>query len=357
MTRQVLFAMRDSSSWSLGMGRLAGVPVRLHVSVIVGALFAVYIGSRASGDHDYSGYGLLAALVWFGSLIVHQMGHLIAAGRIGAHVDRIVIGLLGDLAPATVPHEPRREMVVALAGPIANAIVLLIVTPALIVSNADLKDMLLSPLAPQGLLDPAEFWHLLLKLTFWCNWLLFLVNMLPALPLDAGRALYCGLRPALGDKGAIAAVARGGLIVSVIGLTIWSCLAQQDPKGPVVPVWLPSSLLCLYLIFTARIEAARLEDDEHDTDLLGYDFSQGYTSLEQPAEPPRRREPNFVQRWLDKRREVKRRRAREIEEEEERRVDEILARVKDVGLESLSPEERALLQRVSERYRNRQGHH
>ena len=97
----------------VGMGRLAGVPVRLHVSVIVGALFAVYIGSRASGDHDYSGYGLLAALVWFGSLIVHQMGHLIAAGRIGAHVDRIVIGLLGDLAPATVPHEPRREMVVA----------------------------------------------------------------------------------------------------------------------------------------------------------------------------------------------------------------------------------------------------
>src|SRR5205085_8772617 len=67
--------------------------------------------------------------------------YLIAAGRIGAHVDRIVIGLLGDLAPATVPHEPRREMVVALAGPIANAIVLLIVTPALIVSNADLKDM------------------------------------------------------------------------------------------------------------------------------------------------------------------------------------------------------------------------
>ena len=143
-------------------------------------------------------------------------------------------------------------MVVALSGPIANAIVLLIVTPALIVSNADLKEMLLSPLGPQGLLDPAEFWRLLLKLTFWCNWLLFLVNMLPALPLDAGRGpVFCGLRPALGDKGAIAAVARGGLIVTVIGLTVWSCLAPQDPKPPVVPVWLPSSLLCLYLIFTA----------------------------------------------------------------------------------------------------------
>ncbi len=349
--------MRDSSNWSLSLGRLAGVPVRLHVSVIVGVLLAVYIGGRASPDHDYSGYGLLAGLVWFGSLIVHQMGHLIAAGRIGAHVDRIVIGLLGDLAPATVPHEPRREMAIALSGPIANTIVLFIVTPALIVSNADLKDMLLSPLGPQGLLEPAEFWRILLKLTFWCNWLLLLINLLPALPLDVGRALYCGLKPALGDKGAIAAVARGGLIVSVVGLTAWAILSQQDQKAPVVPVWLPTSLLSLYLIFTARSEVARLDDDEHDSDLLGYDFSQGYTSLEQTAESPRRREPNFIQRWLDKRRAEKRRRAREIEEEEERRVDEILARVKDVGVEALAPEERALLQRVSQRYRNRQGHH
>jgi hypothetical protein len=90
---------------------------------------------------------------------------------------------------------------------------------------------------------------------------------------------------------------------------------------------------------------------------LGYDFSQGYTSLEQAADTPRRRERNFIQRWLDKRRDVKRRRTREVEEEEERRVDEILARVKDVGLEALAPDERALLQRVSQRYRNRQGHH
>ncbi len=329
--------MRDSSNWTLGLGRLAGVPVRLHASVIVGVLFAVYIGGRASPDHDYWGYGLLAGLVWVGSLIVHQMGHLIAAGRIGAHVDRIVVGLLGDLSPAIVPHEPRREMVIALSGPIANAVVLLIVTPAMIVSGADLKDMLLSPLAPQGLLDSAEFWRILLKMTFWCNWLLLLVNVLPALPLDVGRAIYCGLRPALGDKGAIAAVARGGLLVTVIGLSLWACLAQQDQKTPVVPVWLPTSLLCLYLIFTAKSEVARLDDDEHDSDLLGYDFSQGYTSLEQTADAPRRREPNFIQRWLDKRRDEKRRRAREIEEEEERRVDEILARVKDVGFEALAP--------------------
>jgi Zn-dependent protease len=349
--------MREYSNWTLSAGRIGGVPVRLHASLIFGLIFAVYIADRAiPNDPDSWVYGVLASAIWFGSLLVHQFGHLYAAHRIGANVDRIVIGPLGDMAAATVPNEPRRELIVVLAGPIVQAFVLLIVTPALIVSGEDLKEYLLSPLGPHNFLA-GGLGLTVLKLTFWSNWLLFLVNLFPSLPLDAGRALVCGLRPSLSENRlATAAVARGGLIVTVIALAVWSFLAQSGPEKPIIPIWLPLSLLSIYLIFTVRNEVARLDDDERDGDLLGYDFSQGYTSLEQGGDNPRRREPNLVQRWLERRREEKRRRAREIEEEEERRVDEILARVKDVGLEALSPEERALLDRVSERYRNRQGH-
>jgi Zn-dependent protease len=349
--------MRDYSSWTLSAGRIGGVPVRLHASLIFGLIFAVYIADRAiPNDPDSWIYGVLASLIWFGGLLVHQFGHLYAAHRVGANVDRIVIGPLGDMAPATVPQEPNRELIVVLAGPIVQAFVLLVVTPAMIVSGEDLKEYLLSPLGPHNFLA-GGFGQTILKLAFWSNWLLFLVNILPALPLDAGRALCCGLRSSLSEnRFATAAVARGGTIVTVIALSLWAFLAQNAADKAIVPIWLPLCLLSVYLVFTVRNEAARLDDDERDGDLLGYDFSQGYTSLEQSGEKPRRREPNVVQRWLERRREEKRRRAREVEEEEERRVDEILARVKDVGLEALSPEERALLHRVSERYRNRQGH-
>jgi 2-oxo-4-hydroxy-4-carboxy--5-ureidoimidazoline (OHCU) decarboxylase len=51
---------------------------------------------------------------------------------------------------------------------------------------------------------------------------------------------------------------------------------------------------------------------------------------------------------------MKQRRLRQLEREEERRVDSILVRVKELGLDAISPEERALLQRVSARYRDRQ---
>ncbi|HEV3416543.1 MAG TPA: hypothetical protein VG056_07015, partial [Pirellulales bacterium] len=333
---------------------------RLHASFIVGALFAIYIAGQASStEHDYRFYGFLAVLIWFGSLAIHQFGHLVAAWRVGANVERIVIGPLGDMVPATAPHEPHRELVVALAGPVAQLLVLVIVAPALIVAKENVLDLVLSPLGPHNLVSGGPngdgLWAVMPKLIFWCNWLLFLVNILPAFPLDAGRALFCGLRPALGDKVAVDAVARGGLIVTIIGLMLWSFLAQGGADTPLVPTWLPLWLLTLHLFFTARHEIARLDDDERDGDLLGYDFSQGYTSLERTGETSRRRGPNLIQSWLEKRRDQKRRRAREIEEEEERRVDEILARVKDAGMGGLSPEERALLERVSQRYRNRQG--
>jgi hypothetical protein len=50
---------------------------------------------------------------------------------------------------------------------------------------------------------------------------------------------------------------------------------------------------------------------------------------------------------------MKERRMRDVEAEEERRVDEVLIRVKELGVNALSPDERALLERVSARYRNR----
>jgi hypothetical protein len=60
-----------------------------------------------------------------------------------------------------------------------------------------------------------------------------------------------------------------------------------------------------------------------------------------------------MRRWLEKRREEKERQLRQQEMAEESRVDEILARLPGVGMQGLSAEERALLERVSARYRNR----
>jgi stage IV sporulation protein FB len=341
--------MRDSSSWTFSLGRWFGVPVRLHVSTLVIALTMMYIASKAAPDQESIGYGLLAIAVWLASLLIHQVGHLAAAARLGGICERVVISPLGDLTPIIVPQDARREIMAAAAGPISNALVLLIVTPALVLSHNDLRDLLFSPLGPPNLLVGGAG-ITALKMAFWFNWLLILVNLLPALPMDAGRAVCSGLRPTMGERDALVMVARIGGLGCFLGLWIWGLLDTRPTA--IVPPWFSLSLVGLYLFLTARHELSKLEDDENDGDLLGYDFSQGYTSLERPGEGARR-EPGPLRRWLRERREEKKRRIRQIEEDEERRVDEILARVKDAGLESLSAEERALLQRVSQRYRNR----
>ena len=89
-----------------------------------------------------------------------------------------------------------------------------------------------------------------------------------------------------------------------------------------------------------------------EDEVFGYDFSQGYTSLERSTEvtPPR---PGMFSRWLQAMRESRTRRRRAQEAAEDRQVDDILSRLHRDGYDSLTPAERALLKRVSARYRGR----
>ena len=90
--------------------------------------------------------------------------------------------------------------------------------------------------------------------------------------------------------------------------------------------------------------------------LFGYDFSQGYTSLERdepPRKKPRRRKVNFFQRWLQRRAARKLQREQERQLAEEQRMDELLAKIQREGRQSLTDEENRFLKRVADKYRNR----
>ena len=85
---------------------------------------------------------------------------------------------------------------------------------------------------------------------------------------------------------------------------------------------------------------------------MGYDFSQGYTSLErnEPSRPERR--PGLLQRWKEKRRMEKQRRDRQEQEHVAQQLDAILEKVHARGIESLSEAERRVLDSASSRLRD-----
>ncbi len=113
-------------------------------------------------------------------------------------------------------------------------------------------------------------------------------------------------------------------------------------------------LLALLIEFLVRAEARLLEDGGYfDDGVFGYDFSEGYTSLESGAPKVRPYRESALKRWRRRRSELRRQRRIARDAAEERRMDEILEKLHREGRLALTDEENRFLVRVSARYRNR----
>ena len=347
--------MHDMSAWSVNLGRWGGVQIRLHASLLLVAVGVLYV----AGQQRHTAEGLLLLAVLLVSLLVHEFGHLLAAARCGGDCDCLVLGPLGGLAHPQVPHDPRVDLKVVMAGPLASglmcldsgAVLLLVFDGATLVG-------LLNPLSfPTEMVDvPAELWPTVmigLQMVFWVNGVLLAFNLLPAFPADGARALRSVFWPTLGYRSAAQLATRVSFVVAAALLVLAWFASDIFPTGVVAPA-LPLVVLAFLFFFCARSQLAKLDEPETSDELFGYDFSQGYTSLEKTFETQRPPRAGLLRRWLQQRREAKLRRQRAEEEEEERRVDGILARLHQAGIDGLSEDEHQLLNRVSRRYRNRQ---
>jgi hypothetical protein len=128
-------------------------------------------------------------------------------------------------------------------------------------------------------------------------------------------------------------------------------LRGSDPAG-IAPAWFVFVLLGIFLFFSAKQEE-RKTDEWDDLGHLGYDYpTSSYNHFDAGHEPVETH-VGFFGRWMERRRESKQRLQREADARDEMLMDEVLDRVHKYGLKSLSEEERALLHRVSQRYRGR----
>jgi Zn-dependent protease len=358
--------MRDPFSWSFPLGRMAGITVRVHILFVV---FVLAMWLRTFKDFATPGSStailILMGLV-FVSVLLHEFGHCYAARFVGGDATDVLLWPLGGLARCDVPNTPAANLLTAVGGPAVN-LLLCLLTASILLScslvppfnplpdnafhtfmgnwaNGNLHG---GPFAPRLLpgdivVHPVEYWQFLVAQLFWVNWFMLLLNLLPAFPLDGGRMLQAILWPRTGYRQAMqVAIFIGFLVMLIVGIyslyqneLLWFCLALF--------IW--SSCKQEYLILETGGEES----------LFGYDFSQGYTSLEQDQPPrPRRKRQNFFQRWLQRRNQRKMQRDMEQAVQEERRMDELLAKIQLTGYNSLTEEEKRFMKRVSDKYRNR----
>ncbi|MCC6159047.1 MAG: site-2 protease family protein [Deltaproteobacteria bacterium] len=158
--------------WSWEIGRPFGIPVRVHATFLI--LLGVVLFTGEGGKPDPA--ALLILLVVFASVVLHELGHSLAARAYGIVVRDITLWPLGGIARLErIPEQPGRQVVIAAAGPaVSFALAGLIAVPAfLLIPDLDPKTR-----AEQILWYAAEI-----------NLMLGLFNLLPALPMDGGRIL------------------------------------------------------------------------------------------------------------------------------------------------------------------------
>lgn len=355
--------MWDPFSWSFSLGRLFGINVRVHVLFPVVALGLVLrAGAKSVYPGEWVDMAVLMALL-FASVLLHEFGHCFGARLVDGDATQILLWPLGGLAAIEVPHTPRANFIATAAGPAVNFLIC-VVAGLLFCSLTDFNVRppwnpfpgKWSPLRinAEGYLalstwkgtpweGPQTLAVILLARLFWLNLLLLLINVvLIGFPLDGGRMFQCLLWPRLGFRQSMLVAIFAGFVVALI-------------LG-VVAIWTEELLdlcLALFIYATCRQQWILLETGGEES-VFGYDFSQGYTSLERDQPAPRRRRPNAIQRWLQRRAQRKLQREQEQREAEERRMDELLEKVQREGLRSLTDEERRFMKRVSDKYRNRQ---
>ena len=220
---------------SLQIGKLAGIPVKLHWSfLLVIPLFAWIIGSQirltteliatlfgvpidvtliAAGLNPYI-LGSIVALGLFVGVFIHEMAHSLIAKAKGIEIHSITLLILGGVSQMeeTMP-DPKIELPMALAGPMTSLAIGLISAALVYVFDAAVAD----PAVAGVLVFTFGYLGLL-------NILLFGFNLLPAFPMDGGRVLRAWLarRMPLSRATRIAAdVGKGfAVLFGIVGLLL-----------------------------------------------------------------------------------------------------------------------------------------
>ena len=353
--------MRDPFFWAFPLGRFFGIPVKVHILfpvVAVGLILRLAMKPGFPEGAWIDGVWLTGLL--FVSVLLHELGHCFAARWVEGEANEILMWPLGGLANVDLPHEPRAHFLTAAAGPAVN-LLLAAVCAFLLAFAADptfsyqpLWNPLTSVLReePSGIihlwtwdgqkLGVDRLWPIILARMFWVNWVLFLLNvLLLCFPLDGGRMLQSVLWPSLGYRQATLAVIYAGFVFTVV-------------VGLVSIIYDELLIFCLaiFIYISCRTQLFVLETGSEEG-LFGYDFSQGYTSLEHDQPRLTTKRTSWWKRWRDSRAARKLQREIKAREAEERRLDELLEKVQRLGMNSLTDEERRFMKRVSDRYRNR----
>jgi Zn-dependent protease len=165
--------------WSWKIGTLASIDLRIHVTFLL-LLAWVAISHWTAGRSPAAALnGVVFILALFTCVVLHELGHALAARRYGISTRDITLLPIGGVARLErMPEDPRQELWVALAGPAVNVVLAAALAAWLSVTRG------WTPLSELSMASGSLGERLLVA-----NVSLVLFNLVPAFPMDGGRVL------------------------------------------------------------------------------------------------------------------------------------------------------------------------
>jgi Zn-dependent protease/CBS domain-containing protein len=227
---------------SIPLFSVRGIMIRMHITfpliLIWGALqFGLFTGNGWAGAI----FGLIVTFLLFVIVVLHELGHSIAALHYGVPVKQIVLLPIGGVAElGRMPEKSIQEFVIAIAGPLVNfALAILLALLALIFGQGVVLWPSVDMLGNLGQLSFTSIFNYI----FASNLLLGIFNLLPAFPMDGGRVLRALLATHLSYEQATSIAAtvgqglawllglwgflNGGLFLILIAIFIFSGAAAE----------------------------------------------------------------------------------------------------------------------------------
>lgn len=182
------------------IGAPFGIALYVHGTFFL--LLAWLVASRAAQHKspEEIARGLVLTLAVFATVVLHELGHALMARRFGIATRSIVLLPIGGVASLErMPEKPGQELLVAIAGPAVNVVLAVIFAIAVRLT------------APTAMPAPTSMeTATVLQQLFLVNVSLAVFNLVPAFPMDGGRALRALLTFRLGRERATVAAARLG---------------------------------------------------------------------------------------------------------------------------------------------------
>jgi Zn-dependent protease/predicted transcriptional regulator len=206
------------------IGRVFGIPIYLHPSwFLIFFLMTFSLATQFTQQHpqwshaQHWSLGILTSLLFFGSVVFHELSHSVVAIRYRIPVVSITLFVFGGIARiGRDPDSAKQEFNIAIAGPLSSYFL------------SGLFWLLLRLFPQNEMLGALAFW------LAWVNFGLATFNLVPGFPLDGGRifrALVWGITHSFEQATRLAAHSGQVIAYGMIVFGSWRALTGNFIGG------------------------------------------------------------------------------------------------------------------------------